>query len=124
MNRKEAEQLARDWIDAWNRRDVEAVLATYAEALVFTSPTALEVVGHATVEGKAALRSYWRAALDRIGSLRFTLDRTLWDEERQELGIVYTSETNGGAKRVVELFRLGPDGKVVATEVLHGKVPR
>ena len=124
MDRKDAERFARTWVDAWNRRDAEAVLATYADDLSFTSPTAQDVVGQATVRGKDALRDYWNTALGRIASLRFTLDRILWDVDARELGIVYTSDTNGSVKRVMELFRFGDDGLVRSTEVLHGRVPQ
>jgi ketosteroid isomerase-like protein len=123
VDRKEAERFARTWVDAWNRRDAEAVLATYADDLSFTSPTAHDVVGQPTVRGKDALRDYWRAALGRITSLRFTLDRIVWDGDARELGIVYTSDTNGSVKRVMELFRFGEDGLVRSTEVMHGRVP-
>ncbi len=54
------------WIDAWNARDIEAVLTHYADDVVFTSPTALRFVPETggTVHGKHALRSYWTVALD------------------------------------------------------------
>jgi hypothetical protein len=123
MDRAGAERFARDWIDAWNARDFETVLGWYADDLRFTSPTAFEVVGRATVVGKPALRSYWGAALERIQSLEFTLDRTLWDPERREIVIVYTSVTNGASKKVMETLQLGANDVVVATEVFHGKVP-
>jgi ketosteroid isomerase-like protein len=123
MNRADAERLAREWIDAWNRLDIEPVLAMYADALSFTSPTAAEVTGTPTVRGKDALRTYWRAALARIGSLKFVFDRITWDHDAQELGIIYTSEIDGRAKKVMELFRFGADGRAVATEVFHGKLP-
>ncbi len=52
---------AAQWISHWNARDAEAVLAQYADDVVFTSPTALRLVPHTggTVRGKDALRSYW-----------------------------------------------------------------
>lgn len=63
------------WIRAWNARDIEAVLAHYADDIVFTSPTALRVVPESggVIEGKAALRSYWTVALGRNPDLHFTL---------------------------------------------------
>lgn len=44
-------------INAWNERDVEAVLAHYADDVVFTSPTALRVVPRSggTIRGKQLL---------------------------------------------------------------------
>jgi len=34
----EARELARDWIEAWNCRDLERILAHYADDIVFSSP--------------------------------------------------------------------------------------
>jgi hypothetical protein len=120
MRREDALQFAARWVDAWNRRDVEAVLATFEEEVAFTSPRALATVGVATVHGKQALRAYWGAALARVTSLRFVLERAIWDPELRELAIIYTAEINGEAKRVSENLRFGQSGKVEAAEVFHG----
>ena len=65
-------------------------------------PTALAVVGVPTVRGKQALREYWNKAVARIGSLRFTVDRVLWDAGARELAIIYDSEIDGRKRRVSE----------------------
>jgi hypothetical protein len=78
------------------------------------------VVGTATVRGKAALRAYWTSAMSRIGSLRFTLDRVMWDAVSRELAIVYVSDTDGRSKRVSENLVFGENGLVVSAEVFHG----
>jgi hypothetical protein len=57
------------WIAAWNRRDVEAVLAHYAEDARFVSPVARAVVGRAVLCNKQELAGYWRGAVRR-GDLR------------------------------------------------------
>jgi hypothetical protein len=120
MTRADALRFADAWIEAWNRRDIEAVLATFEDDVEFTSPRALAVVGVATVNGKQELRAYWQAALARVQSLRFVLDRALWDPESRELAILYVSDVNGAAKMVSESFRFGPDEKVSVVEVFHG----
>jgi len=120
MTRENSEAFAARWAEAWNRRAVEAVLEHFHEDIVFTSPTALAVVGSPTVHGKEALRAYWTAALARIGSLRFTVDHVLWDPVRRELAIIYTSDTDGRTKRVSENLAFNEDGQVVAVEVFHG----
>ena len=102
MTREEAQAFAEQWAAAWNERDVERVLAHFEDDVTFTSPTALAVVGVATLRGKQALRDYWNKAVARIGSLRFTVDRALWDAEHRELAIVYESEIDGRRRRVSE----------------------
>jgi uncharacterized protein (TIGR02246 family) len=111
---------AEDWAAAWNRRDVEAVLEHFHGDVVFTSPTALAVVGSSAVRGKQALREYWNAALARVTSIRFRVERVLWDGESRELAIVYVEEIDGRARRVSENLRFDRQDRVVSAEVFHG----
>jgi steroid delta-isomerase len=120
MTRSDAHRYAEAWIEAWNRLDIDAVLATFHEDVAFTSPRAFATVGVNTVRGKKALRAYWAEALARVRSLRFTLVRTVWDPETLELAIVYVSEVNGSAKRVSENLRFNRDDEVDVAEVFHG----
>ncbi|MEO8020077.1 MAG: nuclear transport factor 2 family protein [Pseudomonadota bacterium] len=120
MTREEALVFAGSWATAWNRRDVEQVLGYFRDDCTFTSPTALVVVGSATVQGKAALRAYWAAALARIGSLHFTVDRVVWDAAAREVAVIYVSNVDGQSKRISENFIFGLDGLVVSAEVFHG----
>jgi hypothetical protein len=120
MDRDEAEQFAAEWAEAWNAREIERVLAHFDDNVTFTSPTAQAVVGVATVRGKEALRAYWVAAMERIQSLRFTVNRVLWDPKLKELAIIYTSVTDGKTKQVSENVRFGMNGLVIGAEVFHG----
>ena len=120
MTGEHARAFADDWAAAWNELAVERVLAHFEENVSFTSPTALAVVGVPTVRGKQALREYWNKAVARVGSLRFTVDRVLWDASARELAIIYDSEIDGRKRRVSENLTLGADGLVVSAEVFHG----
>lgn len=120
MTREQARAFADDWAAAWNELAVERVLSHFDEDVSFTSPTALAVVGVATVRGKQALREYWNAAVARVGSLHFTVDRVLWDAGTRELAIIYESESGGRRKRVSENLTFGVDGRIVSAEVFHG----
>lgn len=66
-------EFAQAWVEAWNRHDVEAVLAHFHEDVVFTSPVAARVVASSAgvIRGKAALREYWTAALAQLPDLHF-----------------------------------------------------
>lgn len=120
MTQDEARVFANDWAAAWNDRAVERVLSHFDENIAFTSPTALAVVGVATVTGKQALREYWNTALARITSLRFAVDRVVWDPGTGELAIIYDSEIGGRRRRTSENLTFGPNGLVVRAEVFHG----
>ena len=120
MNRDAVAMFTDTWIRDWNARDLDAILAHYADDVEFRSPTAAEVVGLSTIGGKAALAAYWRTALARHSALHFTLDRFVWDAEAAELVIVYIAERSGQRRRACESFRFGPAGLVVAGEAMYG----
>ena len=120
MTNQRAAATARHWIESWNARDIEAVLTHFDEAVRFTSPKAATFTGRALVEGKEALRAYWRTALERITSLRFTLDHALWDEARRTLAIVYVAELNGQRSRACEFLRMGTGEKAIEGEAMYG----
>ncbi len=75
MSTPEPRGFADQWVKAWNARDLAAVLAHYADDIVFTSPTALRVVPDSggTVRGKDALQRYWTLALAGNPDLQFEL---------------------------------------------------
>lgn len=86
------ERFARDWVAAWNRSDVDAVLIHFADDVVFVSPLAATVTGNAEIRGKSELRAYWAKALAlRHGPLQFSFDSFVWDEQNQALLILYVS---------------------------------
>ena len=124
MTREQSEEFAARWAEAWNRRALDALLEHFHDDVVFTSPTALAVVGASTIRGKEALRAYWAAALSRIGSLHFAVEHIMWDPVRRELAIIYTSTIDRQTRRVSENLRFDEDLRVVATEVFHGVAGR
>ena len=120
VTRDEARTFAEQWAADWNEMAVERVLAHFDDQVLFTSPTALAVVGVATVCGKEALRQYWNAAVAQVRSLRFTVDRVVWDADTRELAIIYDAEIDGRTRRVSENLTFGADGHVISAEVFHG----
>ncbi len=69
----EPQHFAHEWADAWNRRDIEAVLRGFDETAAFTSPVARQIgfAHDGVVKGKQALRRYWTAALELNRELHF-----------------------------------------------------
>jgi hypothetical protein len=82
MTHESMMMFAETWIAAWNRRDIDAVLAHFAEEAQFVSPVALDFVGRPVLRNKKELEDYWRRALDRISVLE--LNRTFYDLCRAE----------------------------------------
>jgi hypothetical protein len=75
MGIPDPEQFSREWVEAWNSHDVEAVLRHFHDDVVFTSPKAAKVVpaSSGVVRGKEALRAYWTEALKRVPNLHFVV---------------------------------------------------
>ena len=103
----DAHAFAHAWIDAWNARDLDAVLSHYAPDIVFLSPFAEKLLGTGRVEGIAALRSYWRAGLDATPALHFELQSVLTGHDC--LTILYRNHRN---QQVAETVEFDAAGKV------------
>ncbi len=113
---------AESWIAAWNRRDVEAVLAHYSDEARFVSPVASKLTGRRALRNRKELEDYWRIALERISSLEFKLDHAAWDERRRELNVVYEANLNGERKRACEIMQFDASGRQISGEALYGAI--
>lgn len=74
-----ARHFAQVWVDAWNAHDLDRVLAHYEDDFVFQSPMIAVFTGEPSgrLQGKAAVRAYWSAALARLPALHFELKDVL-----------------------------------------------
>jgi hypothetical protein len=73
---EEAREHAERWVDAWNRHDVDAVLAMYADEVVLRSPLASTwdpSNAEGAIRGKTLLHGYFEAALQRFPELQLEL---------------------------------------------------
>jgi ketosteroid isomerase-like protein len=111
---------AERWIASWNRRDVEAVLAHFADDAEFISPIASTIVGRPVLRNKEELRAYWQTGMTRLSTIEFTLDHASWDERRRELNVVYDCNLNGDRKRACEVMCFDSSGRQVRGEALYG----
>jgi ketosteroid isomerase-like protein len=101
--------LGREWIAAWNSRDLERVLALYADDSEMTSDRipALGFDASGTVRGKENLRAYWGNALALLPGLHFTLIDTFVSPD--SLVVFYQNER---AAKICEYLRLDTAGKI------------
>ena len=109
ITREFAERFAAHWVDAWNRHDLEAVLSHYADDFEMASPYIVSIAGEpsGTLQGKAAVRAYWAAALEQLPDLRFELVDTL-------VGVDSVTVYYRGVRGMVaEVFWFDAAGRVV-----------
>lgn len=68
-------KMARNWADAWNRRDLDAVMAHYAEDIRVCSPLVVHRLNRADgiLCGKDELRNYFALGM-KNAALHFTLE--------------------------------------------------
>ena len=75
-------EIARAWLDAFNRHDVDALVALYADDATHTSPKirALYPDTGGKLLGKAALSAWWKDANARLPGLRYELQKLTADD--------------------------------------------
>jgi len=101
--------IADSWVEAWNQRDLEAVLSHNAEDVEFQSPLVVKLLGDpsGTVRGKQKLREYLKEVFTAYpGDLQIAL---LGAYQGVQSRLVHF-EARG--RRAMEFMELDKDGKV------------
>jgi|SRR6185312_17154823 len=77
LTEQRAQELAEEWIEAWNEHDLEAIMSLYSPAVVFQTPTIIDSLGipDGRVEGLEDLREHFARGLRRLPDLRFELEQ-------------------------------------------------
>lgn len=103
-------EFALEWIEAWNSHDLDAIMSHYDDEVVLTSPVAAKILNRASgrVEGKVALREYFRRGLQAYPNLNFEL----LDAMRGLSSIVLCYRNQSGT-RTAEFMELGENGKII-----------
>lgn len=111
-----------DWIDAWNARDLERVLAHYADDVAVCSPLVAERLGvlDGWLRGKEQLRAYFAAGM-RAPQLRFELVEVLAGVHAYTM--LYRRETGALVADCVELDGQGRIVRMVASYGVPGAQP-
>ncbi|KIZ04908.1 hypothetical protein MNEG_3051 [Monoraphidium neglectum] len=119
-------RFADEWVDGWNKRDLEAILSHYSETVEFVSPRVAAAfargagVGDASgrIVGREALRAYFKEALDNLKVLSLEIKAVL-SGVGESFAVVYTRETGA---TVVEVFVLDNQGKAAKVQVYYDAV--
>ncbi len=109
MDSKFANTFAAEWIAAWNAHDLPRVLSHYTEDFEMSSPKIVKIAGETSgrLVGKAAVGTYWAAALARIPDLHFELLDVL-----RGVDSVVLYYRGAGGQRAAEVFYFNSDGLV------------
>lgn len=120
ISREIAKRIAGDWIDSWNRHDLDSIMSHYSEDVELISPIVIRLLGDksGTVRGRDALREYFGKGLSAFPDLRFEMIEVFTGVDSF---VLYYRRQNGplGAE-VMELDDMGKIRKVVA-HYDHGK---
>ncbi len=105
-----AEDFAKQWIDSWNSKDLEAILSHYAEHVVFSSPFVIKnhINDRGTILGKTELRNYFEKALERNPDLHFDLQHVMVGIK--SVTLIYV---RNGTLLACEAMILNDEGKVL-----------
>ncbi len=105
-----AKQFANEWISAWNRKDIEAIIAHYSDEVTFSSPFILkaQINNIGTIHGKSNLRKYFEKALDKNPDLHFDLKHIMVGIK--SITLIYVRKKTMLAS---ETMVLNEEGKVV-----------
>jgi ketosteroid isomerase-like protein len=77
---KEAREFARHWVRAWNSHNLDEIMSHYTAGVVLVSPVAAKILNEpsGTVEGKEAVRAYFKRGLEAYANLKFDLIDVMW----------------------------------------------
>ncbi len=102
-------QIAAEWIEAWNSHDLDRILSHYADDVEVTTPMIKVSMGidDGTVYGKAAARQYWSTALQKVPDLLFELV-----EVTQGVASIALYYKSFMGKMAVETMFFNDEGKV------------
>jgi ADP-ribose pyrophosphatase YjhB (NUDIX family) len=112
--------VARRWLDRFNARDLDGLLALYADDAVHVSPKLRdrqpETKGE--IRGKAALHAWWRDAMDRLPGLRYDEQHLTGMNER--VFMEYVRRVPGEADLLVAEVLVVRGGLIRESRVFHG----
>jgi hypothetical protein len=104
------------WIESWNRHDLDAIMAHYADDVVFEANTVITRWNRpdGKLHGTDELREHFRRGLDRAPSLHFELEAVL--TAPSGYAALYRRD-NGN--RVLDVVELNSEGKASVVKAFY-----
>jgi hypothetical protein len=120
MKSEENIQIAKNWFNAFNTHNLEALLGLYDDEAKHFSPK-LKIRKPETkglVEGKNSLREWWKDAFDRLPSLNYAYTTLTADDQR--VFMEYLRKVDGEDDMLVAEVLEIKNGLITASRVYHG----
>ena len=114
------EQIAFNWLAAFNAKQLENLLALYDEDAEHFSPKLAQRLPETKglINGKVALRAWWADAFDRLPSLHYKVLTITANENR--VFMEYLRQVDGEPEmKVAEVLEIR-NQKIVFSRVYHG----
>jgi len=108
VDKTRALAIAHEWVEAFNRHDLEAILSHYAESVELTSLLATRVLG------KPALGAYFAKALAASPNLKFELLDVFTGVN--SVAVYFRNSIRG---LQIEIMELDADGRITRVLVHH-----
>ena len=111
---------AREWLRAFNARDLDGLLALYAEDAVHLSPNlrARKPETGGRVAGRANLRAWWEDSFRRLPGLKY--EAAVITADRSRAWIEYRRVAPGEPVRSVAEVLILRKGRIVESRVYNG----
>ena len=120
MSPENLQSIAFRWFDAFNNHNLEQLLSLYDEEAKHFSPKLKirkpETNGY--VEGKSALREWWKEAFERLPSLHYKVTSLTANSDR--VFMEYVRNVAGEKDMLVAEVLEVKDGKIMFSRVYHG----
>jgi hypothetical protein len=110
LDKQRLEQAARTWMEAWNKRDFDTIMAHYADEVEFNSDAVIRrwkvLTGRLT--GKPALEKHFRKGLEEVPALHFDFHSILYGPDSI---LLYYSREDG--RLAADVVRFNENAKVI-----------
>ena len=112
----------KQWINAWNSKDIDTILSLYSDNIEFSSPKIKKLLSDYksnTINNKNDLKIYFSIGLKKFPNLKFEpVDFVIKDNI---IILEYIAYLNDLIKwSVLEKFELDENGKVMKSSVYYG----
>jgi hypothetical protein len=109
LTKKDATEFGNHWVKAWNSHDLDEIMLHYSTDIVLVSPVAAKILNDPAgmVQGKEAVRAYFRRGLEAYPNLKFELVDVMWG-----LSSIVLYYVNQKGSKTGEFMEIDADVKV------------